>query len=146
MGILDFVIDKGKALIGAGNEAEEIQNMLNEELPGKIDGLKVEFNDGIVALSGEADSQYTIFQATLLAGNVKGVKEVTYDSLTSKAAAEEGETKNEFYTIESGDSLSKIAKKYYGDANEYPKIFEANREVIKDVDLIYPGQKIRIPL
>ena len=45
-----------------------------------------------------------------------------------------------------GDTLSAIAKKYYGDANKYPRIFEANREVIKDANLIFPGQKIRIPL
>ena len=44
-----------------------------------------------------------------------------------------------------GDNLSKIAKKFYGDPNQYNKIFEANREVIKDPNLIYPGQKIRIP-
>ena len=49
------------------------------------------------------------------------------------------------YTIVSGDSLSKIAKRYYGDAMKYPLIFEANREVIKNPDLIYPGQQIRIP-
>ncbi len=52
----------------------------------------------------------------------------------------------EYYIIESGDSLSKIAKNYYGDAMQYPRLFEANREVIEDPDLIYPGQKIRIPL
>ena len=49
------------------------------------------------------------------------------------------------YVVVSGDSLSKIAKHFYGDANKYPKIFEANREVIKDANLIFPGQKIRIP-
>ena len=48
--------------------------------------------------------------------------------------------------IQKGDSLSAIAKRYYGDAKEYPRIFDANREVIKDPDLIYPGQKIRVPL
>ncbi len=52
----------------------------------------------------------------------------------------------EYYIIQSGDTLSKIAKKYYQDANQYPKIFAANKEVIKDPNLIYPGQKIRIPL
>ena len=50
-----------------------------------------------------------------------------------------------YYTVESGDTLSKIAKEYLGDAMAYPTIFEANKEVIKDPDLIYPGQKIRIP-
>jgi nucleoid-associated protein YgaU len=47
--------------------------------------------------------------------------------------------------IKSGDTLSAIAKQFYGDPNKYPKIFEANREVIKDANLIFPGQKIRIP-
>ena len=51
----------------------------------------------------------------------------------------------EFYTIKKGDTLSHIAKHFYGNAMKYPQIFEANREVIKDVDLIYPGQVIRIP-
>ena len=50
-----------------------------------------------------------------------------------------------YYTIVKGDNLSKIAKKFYGDANKYKVIFDANREVIKDANLIYPGQKIRIP-
>jgi nucleoid-associated protein YgaU len=52
----------------------------------------------------------------------------------------------EYYVIQKGDSLSAIAKRYYGNAKEYPRIFDANREVIKDPDLIYPGQKIRVPL
>ena len=51
----------------------------------------------------------------------------------------------EYYVVQKGDSLSAIAKKLLGNAMDYPKIFEANREVIKDPDLIFPGQKIRIP-
>jgi nucleoid-associated protein YgaU len=51
----------------------------------------------------------------------------------------------EFYVIEEGDTLSAIAKQFYGDANAYPQIVKANREVIKDADKIFPGQKIRIP-
>ena len=49
------------------------------------------------------------------------------------------------YTVVKGDSLSKIAKQEYGDANQWRKIFEANKDVIKDPDLIYPGQSLRIP-
>jgi nucleoid-associated protein YgaU len=52
----------------------------------------------------------------------------------------------EYYIIKKGDTLSAIAKHFYGKANDYPRIFEANREVIKNPDLIVPGQKIRIPL
>ncbi|HEV7508156.1 MAG TPA: LysM peptidoglycan-binding domain-containing protein [Thermoanaerobaculia bacterium] len=49
------------------------------------------------------------------------------------------------YTIVSGDSLSKIAKHFYGDANKWRQIYEANRDIIKDPDMIHPGQTIKIP-
>lgn len=49
------------------------------------------------------------------------------------------------YVVVSGDSLSKIAKRYYGDANKWNRIYEANRDLIKDPDLIHPGQKLTIP-
>lgn len=49
------------------------------------------------------------------------------------------------YTVVSGDSLSKIAKRLYGDAKQWRKIYEANKDQIKDPDLIYPGQTFRIP-
>jgi nucleoid-associated protein YgaU len=49
------------------------------------------------------------------------------------------------YTVVTGDSLSKIAKRFYGDANKWPRIHEANRDQIKNPDLIHPGQKLRIP-
>jgi len=95
-----------------------------------------------------------------MAGNVKGVIDVYTNGLKvvqdgqetpmstaggNQAMPDDGK-KVEYYTIVSGDSLSKIAKRYYGNAMDYPKIFEANREVIEDPDKIYPGQKIRIPL
>jgi nucleoid-associated protein YgaU len=49
------------------------------------------------------------------------------------------------YTVVGGDSLSKIAKHFYGDANKYMKIFEANKDQLKNPDLIKPGQTLRIP-
>jgi len=49
------------------------------------------------------------------------------------------------YVVQKGDTLSKIAKQFYGDASLYPQIFEANRDVLKDPDKIRPGQKLRIP-
>jgi nucleoid-associated protein YgaU len=54
-------------------------------------------------------------------------------------------TANKVYTVVSGDSLSKIAKREYGDANAWPKIFEANKDILKDPDKIQPGQKLKIP-
>ena len=55
------------------------------------------------------------------------------------------EAEADFYTVKAGDSLSKIAKEYYGDAMKYPAIFEANKPMLKDPDKIYPGQVLRIP-
>jgi len=49
------------------------------------------------------------------------------------------------YTVVKGDSLSKIAKQFYGDAQKWPKMYEANRDEIKNPDLIYPGQTFTIP-
>jgi nucleoid-associated protein YgaU len=51
----------------------------------------------------------------------------------------------EIYTVVAGDSLSKIARKLYGDANQWRRIFEANRDQIENPDLIHPGQKLKIP-
>ena len=49
------------------------------------------------------------------------------------------------YVVVAGDSLSKIAKRYYGDANKWHRIYEANRDQIKNPDLIHPGQQLKIP-
>jgi nucleoid-associated protein YgaU len=49
------------------------------------------------------------------------------------------------YVVAKGDSLSKIAKQYYGDASQWPRIYEANRDQISNPDLIHPGQNLKIP-
>jgi nucleoid-associated protein YgaU len=54
-------------------------------------------------------------------------------------------TADEIYVVKAGDSLSKIAKQKYGDANVWKKIFEANKDVIKDANKIFPGQKLKLP-
>ena len=111
--------------------------------PG-ITGLGVRFSNGVVFLSGQAASAEAMEKAVLLAGNVQGVSDVNIDGLRLPPAPVK--EKVEYYIIKNGDTLSAIAKQYYGKANDYPRIFEANREVIKDANLIFPGQKIRIPL
>jgi nucleoid-associated protein YgaU len=52
---------------------------------------------------------------------------------------------HETYEVKSGDSLSKIAKRVYGNASDWKKIYEANRDLLKDPDKIFPGQKLKIP-
>ncbi len=141
MGLFDFAKDMGKKLFGGEDDpAEKIKDNIAAANPG-VDSLDVTFEDGVVHLSGKADSAEALEKAVLMAGNVHGVTEVKVDGL----AAPEPAPNVDYYTIVSGDSLSKIAKQYYGNAMDYPKLFEANREVIQDPDLIYPGQKIRIP-
>lgn len=54
-------------------------------------------------------------------------------------------TATRIYVVKAGDSLSKIARSEYGDANAWKAIFEANKDQIKDPNLIHPGQKLRIP-
>jgi nucleoid-associated protein YgaU len=60
------------------------------------------------------------------------------------ASTDEAKT-DRMYVVQGGDSLSKIAKKFYGNANSWKKIFDANRDVIKNPDLIQPGWKLQIP-
>jgi nucleoid-associated protein YgaU len=64
---------------------------------------------------------------------------------SSSTAASPSAGVGKSYTIKKGDSLSKIAKREYGDAQQWRRIYEANRDIIKDPDLIYPGQVVRIP-
>ena len=142
MGLFDFVKSIGEKVFGGGDDpAQKIKEHIESRNPG-IKDLNVDFEDGQVSLSGNADNAEAMGKAVLLAGNVQGVGDVKAE----KIQAPEQNAKVEYYVIQSGDTLSKIAKQYLGDAMAYPKIFEANREVIKDANLIYPGQKIRIPL
>ena len=142
MGLFDFFKDMGEKLFGHEDEAaEKIKENIEASNPG-IQDLNVAYNDGVVELSGSADSAEAMEKAVLMAGNVQGVSEVKADGISAPPQA----AQVEYYVIQKGDSLSAIAKRYYGNAQDYPRIFDANREVIKNPDLIYPGQKIRIPL
>jgi nucleoid-associated protein YgaU len=141
MGLFDFVKDIGQKLFQREDDAaEKIKSHIEASNPG-INDLGVKFKDGVVSLTGQAKSAEAMEKAVLMAGNVQGVSEVVLDNMKAPPA----EASVEYYIVQKGDTLSAIARRYYGNPNDYPKIFEANREVIKDPDLIYPGQKIRIP-
>ena len=154
MGLLDFLKDSGKDLFGGKTEnaAQKIMDEIQRALGDNITGLGVRFDNGRVTLNGQAKSLAAKEQAALIAGNVRGVEHVNDDALTvaGAPAATGGTTAapagSRFYTVKSGDSLSKIAKEMYGDANAYGRIHEANQQVIgPDADKIYPGQQLRIP-
>ena len=106
------------------------------------DGLRVEFDGTTCAVTvmGKAADQATKEKILLCCGNVQGVAQVN-DMMTVAAPADE----SRWHTVVRGDTLSAIAKKHYGNANEYPKIFDANRPMLTHPDKIYPGQLLRIP-
>ena len=158
MSLFGFVKDIGRRVFNKDEEAaEKIKDMLLQNNPG-LSNLEVVFDNGFVELCGDCNSVAAVEKAVLMVGNVAGVKDVAVnklkltaeakaelkdDIIEAKAAAEASAV--EYYTIEKGDSLSKIAKKFYGDPMKYKELFEANREVIEDPDKIFPGQKIRVP-
>ncbi|MEL7186449.1 MAG: peptidoglycan-binding protein LysM [Pseudomonadota bacterium] len=146
MGLLDFARDVGRQLFDTDAEAaDNIKQHLEVKLGG-IKDVEVEFDDGVATICGKCDNQAVRDKAILLAGNVKGVEKVIADDLVAPEPAPEEVSKDEIYEIVSGDTLGGIAKKYYGKASAYMRIFEANRDIISDPNKIYPGQKITIPL
>ena len=89
---------------------------------------------------GRSPTQEVREKVILVLGNTAGVAQVD-----DRLVVERKEPEAQFYTVKSGDTLSKIAKQYYGNASKYPTIFEANRPMLQNPDKIYPGQVLRIP-
>lgn len=143
MGLFDFAADLGKKLFGdQDNPSEKIQQHIEADNPG-VEGLKIDVDQGVAKVSGKVKDQSAFEKIVLMAGNVLGIGEVQADELELEQPAT---AKVEYYVIQKGDTLWAIAQKHLGSGNKYTQIFEDNREVIKDPDLIYPGQKIRIVL
>ena len=107
-----------------------------------IEALDIKFDaaSGAVTVSGVAPDQATKEKVLLCCGNVASVSSVN-DMMTVSSPAPE----SQMHIVVSGDNLSKISKQYYGDANKYTQIFEANKPMLTHPDKIYPGQVLRIP-
>ena len=145
MGLIDFVKEAGESLLkkaGEGREAagEAVSKRIHD-LGLSVDGLKVQVDGDKAVVSGKAASQAEREKAILAAGNTQGVAQV--DDQLSVASPE---PQSQYHRVVSGDTLSKIAKQYYGDISKYPEIFEANQPMLADPDKIYPGQVLRIPV
>ncbi len=161
MGIFDFVKDAGEALFGRDDAAaakadaniartpdmaradkarEESLTRMAEAVGVDVVDLDIDFRDGVATVKGDAASQADKEKLILLLGNTRGVSRVD-----DRLAVSVPEPEATMYTVVSGDSLSKIAKRFYGDAMKYPVIFEANKPMLKNPDTIYPGQVLRIP-
>ncbi len=155
MGLFDFVREAGKRLgFGGGDEKaaapkddvearKAMASALIREVQShhlSIKDLEIGFKDGVATVSGTTETQAEKEKVVLAVGNVNGVAQVD-DRI--QVVTPQPEAK--FHTVVRGDTLSKIAKTYYGNAMKYPVIFEANKPMLTDPDKIYPGQVLRIP-
>lgn len=157
MGLLSFVKEAGEKLFGhseaqaapaPGNldaanaaAAKAIVDYIHA-MKLDADGLAVAFDGttSTVTVTGQAADQQTREKIVLCCGNVSGVVQVN-DNLTVATPADG----SKYYTVVSGDTLSKISKEFYGNPNKYQGIFDANRPMLSSPDKIYPGQMLRIP-
>lgn len=157
MGLFGFIKDAGEKLFG-GKEAHaadsgQTQEALNEKaaqaiaayigtLGLNVSDLQVTFDSasGKVTVKGTAQTQADAEKVTLSAGNVANVVEVENLLVVTNP-----EPEAQYHDVVKGETLSAISLKYYGNANKYNAIFEANRPLLSHPDKIYPGQKLRIP-
>ena len=164
MGLMSFIKDAGEKLFGKG-EAKAAQEAaaaapspesvarLNATAGQAItdyvvaqglaaDDLNITFDgaSSTVTVAGRVADQATKEKIVLCCGNVRNVAAVN-DMLV----VEKREPEAQWHTVVAGDNLSRIAKAYYGNANKYPVIFEANKPMLTHPDKIYPGQMLRIP-
>jgi nucleoid-associated protein YgaU len=151
MGLIDFIKDAGEMIFGQGRgatagdakaetDASDALTKTLSTLGIPLENLSIQVNGDKATVSGAAKNQADREKAVLVIGNTKGIAQVD-DQIT----VEKPEPEATYYTVQRGDTLSKIAREHYGDASKYPAIFEANRPMLKDPDKIYPGQKLRIP-
>ena len=175
MGLFSFVKSIGEKLGGGekverGNLTAHIKSL---GIP--VEKFLVSFNeDGeSVDLFGWVPDLPTKEKLILAVGNLQGISKVnehlrigkppapaavSATAATTAAAApaaeaaptpltpeEDVKPTSVFYTVQKGDTLSKIAKEQFGSANRYPEIFEANKPMLKHPDKIFPGQVLRIP-
>jgi nucleoid-associated protein YgaU len=153
MGLIEFVRDAGAKIFGADTAAatpsadpgvqSKRATALEEQVKKNgfaVENLKIKMADATAHVRGKVPDQATREKIILVVGNTVGVAAVQDDL---EVVAKEPEAK--FYTVKSGDNLSKISKAMYGDPNRYNAIFEANKPMLKDPDKIYPGQVLRIP-
>lgn len=149
MGLFSFIKEAGSKLFGGSESPEEKAKKVIEHLHQynfDLSDVSVTVEGETVKVSGKAKNIDEKQRILATAGNVEGITNVD-DQLTLKEPLkiEIPDIQKTMYTVKSGDTLSKIAKEVYGDANKYPKIFEANRPMLKDPDKIYPGQVLYIP-
>jgi len=142
MGLFDLF---GKSFQDQVNEAI---NQVGATTPG-VSGLSAEVRGKVITLKGEADSREAAnlvmskVDQAVKADNIVNAIEVK--KAPEPEAAPEPAAEKRIYEVVSGDTLGAISQKFYGKASDYMKIFEANRDILDNPDLIKVGQKLVIP-
>lgn len=148
MGIFDFVKSVGKKL-GIGDDEAPDADALKKELDSHdlgTDKLEVSIEGDKAIIKGEVADQSIFEKAVIAIGNTLGVSKVEASEIKiTDASAPDEPGEPTFVTVEKGDNLWKIAEAAYGKGkgSKYTVIFEANKPMLKDPDLIYPGQVLR---
>lgn len=145
MSLLSFVKEAGEKLIdlltpGNANASEQLKEHISKVGLGNPNVQATVAGDK-VTVTGEVASQEEKEKILLAVGNIAGIGSVE-DKITVTGPVV---VAAEFVEVKAGDTLSAISLRVYGNANQYQKIFEANKPMLKDVNKIYPGQKLRIP-
>jgi nucleoid-associated protein YgaU len=172
MGLFDFMKTAGADTLEetVTVSPERVDQLRQEAITKSLAALDIDGEQVTVSVSGEvatlkgsAPDQEALEKMVLCAGNQYGIARVdcqlTVDAPAvaapsaapaepeapaPEAAAPQPEPST-FYTVQSGDTLSKIAAEHYGSASKYMMIFEANQPMLSDPDKIFPGQQLRIP-
>ncbi|MBD2700618.1 peptidoglycan-binding protein LysM [Spirosoma sp. BT702] len=154
MGLLSFFKGVGEKIFNhdtpaaaAPAEAEKVEPVRAQALLDHVKKLALSYNSltvktkgDTVTLTGSVKTQEDAEKIALAVGNVEGVSAVD-----NQLDVDDPQPEGKYYTVKSGDSLSKIAKEVYGDPMKYGIIFEANKPMLSDPDKIYPDQVLRIP-
>ena len=148
MGLFSFIKGAGKKVFGKKEAAPSLSpeeakiKALTDavaELGIPVSGLNIELAEQVI-VSGATDTNADREKIILALGNVEGI-----GAVADNISVHNPEPESTFHEVVSGDSLSKISKKVYGDPMKYNIIFEANKPMLTHPDKIYPGQILRIP-
>jgi nucleoid-associated protein YgaU len=151
MGLISFIKAAGEKIFGKSEEKREQEKA--ELIAAHIkkigfdtSDIQVTVDNERVILNGTIDTIDNKNKIIVTAGNIEGISSVDDQIIVKNPpVVAPPQPEKQFYTVKKGDYLSKIAKEVYGNANKYNIIFEANKPMLKDPDLIYPGQVLVIP-
>jgi nucleoid-associated protein YgaU len=151
MGLISFIKGAGEKIFGKSEEKKEQEKAdlilaHIKQFGFNTSDIQVKVDNDKVTLMGSIDTVENKNKVVVTAGNIEGIASVD-DWLVVKypPVVTPPQPEKQFYTVKKGDYLSKIAKEVYGNANKYNIIFEANKPMLKDPNLIYPGQVLVIP-